>query len=94
MDRLKNKVAIITGGAGGIGQAAGALFAAEGADVLLVDIDENALKQACDDIGSNRVSSLSLMSLLLRTMTQWSQQQLNDTAAWISSWPTLVSRVT
>jgi len=56
MDRLKNKVAIITGGAGGIGQAAGAMFAAEGADVLLVDIDEHALKQACDDIGSNRVS--------------------------------------
>ncbi|MGI9323180.1 MAG: SDR family NAD(P)-dependent oxidoreductase, partial [Pseudomonadales bacterium] len=58
MDRLKNKVAIITGGAGGIGKAAGALFAAEGADVLLVDLDEKALQQACDEIGSNRVSHL------------------------------------
>lgn len=56
MERLKDKVAIITGGAGGIGKAAGALFVSEGADVLLVDLDEEALKQACDEIGSNRVS--------------------------------------
>jgi len=56
LERLKGKVAIITGGAGGIGRAAGALFAAEGADVLLVDRDEAALKKAVADIGSNRVS--------------------------------------
>jgi NAD(P)-dependent dehydrogenase (short-subunit alcohol dehydrogenase family) len=56
MDRLQGKVAIITGGAGGIGRAAGALFAAEGANVLLVDLDEASLKQAVADIGSNRVS--------------------------------------
>ena len=56
MGRLEGKVAVITGGAGGIGKAAGELFAAEGADVLLVDLDENALASACQEIGSNKVS--------------------------------------
>jgi len=55
-DRLKDKVAIITGGAGGIGRAAGKRFVAEGARVLLADIDENALRDAVADIGSERVS--------------------------------------
>jgi NAD(P)-dependent dehydrogenase (short-subunit alcohol dehydrogenase family) len=43
--RLQDKVAVITGGAGGIGRAAGALFAAEGASVLLVDLNEDALRE-------------------------------------------------
>ena len=54
--RLKEKVAIITGGAGGIGRAAGRLFVAEGAQVLLADIDEDALRDAVAEIGSNQVS--------------------------------------
>ena len=59
MGRLQDKVIVITGAAGGIGRAAVALFAAEGANVLAVDLDAAALEDAAGDWASNRVSSLA-----------------------------------
>lgn len=55
MTRLKNKVAVITGGSGGIGLAAGKIFALKGAKVLLVDLDEEILRQTVKGIGSDAV---------------------------------------
>jgi NAD(P)-dependent dehydrogenase (short-subunit alcohol dehydrogenase family) len=57
MNRLEGKVAIVTGGAGGIGKAVGALFESEAASVLLVDRDEQQLQAAAAAIGSNRVAT-------------------------------------
>ena len=54
MHRLSDKTAVITGGAGGIGRAAAALFAAEGANVLVVDLHEDALATAVAEAASNR----------------------------------------
>jgi NAD(P)-dependent dehydrogenase (short-subunit alcohol dehydrogenase family) len=50
MDRLKNKCAIITGGAGGIGAATGQLFCEEGAAVLLVDLATSPLDEVVHQV--------------------------------------------
>jgi NAD(P)-dependent dehydrogenase (short-subunit alcohol dehydrogenase family) len=52
MDTLKHKVAIITGGASGIGRATALLFAQEGAAVAVVDIDAQAGASVASEINA------------------------------------------
>ena len=46
---LAGRIALITGGAGGIGRASAARMMSEGACVVLADIDQNALEQTVAD---------------------------------------------
>ena len=55
MKKLENKVAIITGGSGSIGKITAKLFLDEGAKVMLVDLTEDTLKKAVQELNSEHV---------------------------------------
>ncbi len=59
MSDLKDQVAIITGGSGGIGLAAARRFLDHGAKVLLVDLDTHAVEAAVKGLSSDSVRGLA-----------------------------------
>ena len=50
MDRVKGKVAVVTGGAMGIGRATAIALANEGASVAVTDVDEEDCREVADEI--------------------------------------------
>ena len=58
--RLKNKVAIITGGAEGIGKAYALAYVKEGAKVVIADINEKAAKATEQEIKSVGLEALAV----------------------------------
>lgn len=56
MGRLDGRVAVITGAARGIGEATARLFAAEGATLILNDIDAEPLDQVARELGAHPVA--------------------------------------
>ena len=56
MQELSERVAVITGGAGGIGRAMAERFAAEGTKLVLADIEEAVLDETVDQLRSKGAS--------------------------------------
>jgi meso-butanediol dehydrogenase / (S,S)-butanediol dehydrogenase / diacetyl reductase len=57
--RVQDRVVIVTGGAGGIGSAACRALAAEGANVVVADLDETAALAVADAIAADGGSAIS-----------------------------------
>ena len=57
MDRLKDRVAVVTGAASGIGAASARRLAAEGARVVVVDLDADAGKRLADELDGTYVEA-------------------------------------
>lgn len=57
MGRLDQRICIITGATGGIGEASARRFVQEGARVVLVDLDEAKLRSVADDLGGAAVAA-------------------------------------
>jgi len=53
MFSLQNKIAVITGGGSGIGKAISVLFAKQGATVHIVELTEESVKSAVEEITAN-----------------------------------------
>ena len=59
MKELRDRVAVVTGGASGIGRALAKAFLGEGMKVVLADVEEPALKAAAEELASlGQVSTL------------------------------------
>jgi NAD(P)-dependent dehydrogenase (short-subunit alcohol dehydrogenase family) len=65
--RLKGKVAIVTGGASGMGRSEATIFAREGARVLVADVLENEGQEAAKSIGD----AARFMKLDVTSESEW-----------------------
>ncbi len=56
MHRVKGKIALVTGGASGIGKAAAILLAEEGAQIIVSDINVKSANETANEIGNSAIA--------------------------------------
>lgn len=79
MTSMTGKTVLISGGAGSVGFATARLCVEEGANVMLADLDEGRLKQACDSLPPGRAATAAtdvgspdaVRALIAATVDRW-----------------------
>ena len=67
--RLKDKIALITGGAAGIGKATAGRFAEEGALVVICDVNEEAGRNTARSLGTeHRFYKVDITDMVLEKL--------------------------
>jgi 3-oxoacyl-[acyl-carrier protein] reductase len=76
--RLNNKIALVTGAGSGFGRGIAALFAEEGAKLVVADINEEAAKMVAGEIGDSAIAVVADVSknsdveaMIKQTVAQW-----------------------
>ena len=88
---MRGRVALITGGGGGIGEATARLFAEEGASIALVDSDAAAVEAAAAAIGKAVPGTKVLALAADLTAEQEARRVVDDTVARLGALHTLVN---
>jgi 3-oxoacyl-[acyl-carrier protein] reductase len=101
--KLQDRVAIVTGGGSGIGAASAAAFAAEGARVLIADLDEAAAKKTVETIergGRHAIAArcdvtraVDNQAVVEQAMAAWGRLDVFFANAGVPQWKTDVEQV-
>ena len=77
MDRVANKIGIVTGAAQGIGAATAALLAAEGAKLALTDINYDGVQSLAEELNANSAGAAIALEQDVTDEDAW-QKTLHD----------------
>ncbi|GIS90734.1 MAG: hypothetical protein CM1200mP20_07750 [Pseudomonadota bacterium] len=84
MDRLKGKVAVVTGGGGGIGSATCRRFAEEGAKVAVLDIDLESAQAVAASIPDSDTLALRVDITNLENVSKVLSKRNSSSVPWTS----------
>ena len=90
MASLENKIALITGGGGGIGGAIARRLAREGAKIAVADIDEESAKSRAAEIAGQGYEAIPILADVrnkdsVQQMVQTTLSRWGNSTYWLTS---------